>query len=90
MEIAKNKDGKIDIKEFDLSGAVKTGTIGADSKPTPTSIFTKLPTVNTTTGEILGELNSNTGRAIVPVTLKIKTSAANYDERTRNIYILRK
>lgn len=54
------------------------------------SIFTKKPAIVASTGEILGELNSNVGTAIVPITIYVKmTKDTDPVERHRNIYILR-
>lgn len=72
-----------EIKEYKVitDGAPRTDGI---------SIFTKKPAIVASTGEILGELSTNKGIAIVPITIYVKmTKDTDPVERHRNIYILR-
>lgn len=50
----------------------------------------KLPTIDTTTGELLGKLNTNEGTAVIDVEIKVEVSSGVYQVYPRRIYIVRK
>lgn len=58
----------------------------------PSNIFSTLPHIDSTTGELLGKLSTATGTASIDVKIKVKTSSdpVVYRDYTRRIYIIRK
>ena len=56
--------------------------------PSGADIFTKKPSIDTTTGEITGELSSATGTAVIPIAVTVSEDSNNVTF-TRNLYIIR-
>lgn len=61
----------------------------------PSNIFEsskggKLPTIDTTTGELLGKLSTNEGTAVIDVEIKVEVSSGVWQVYPRRIYIIRK
>lgn len=77
-----SSDGKIALPRSKYNVTVSV------SEPDGTSIFTKKPSLDSTTGEIIGELSSSVGTAKVQIEVKV-TESGNSVTFTRNIYIIR-
>ena len=50
----------------------------------------KLPTIDTTTGELLGKLSINEGTAVIDVEIKVEVSSGVWQVYPRRIYIIRR